>query len=386
MTRPALLFHCQHSVGLGHLARSLALAGALADRFDVVLLNGGRMPDGVAIPAGVEIVNLPPLGHDAAYDLVSHTPGLDVEGALHLRSGMILDALDRTDPRAVLIELWPFGRKRFGPELETLAGAAVARPRRPVVLCSLRDILVNQRRDQARHDERAATAVNSWFDGVLVHSDPAFARLEESFHPATPLEVPVHHTGFVAPPPPVARTREPRVLVSAGGGMVGGPLALVAAGAADEVAARTGLTTTVIAGPFLPAAELAALRVMAAVSPNLTVTASVDDLCGHIAASAVSVSQCGYNTAMDLLRAGTPAVVVPYSEGREDEQRRRAERLERMGVVRALDPSALDATSLARAVAAAVGAAPRPHGLDLDGAARTARIVAGLVGATRVTV
>lgn len=381
MNRPGLLFHCQHSVGLGHLARSLAVAGALARAFRVVLLNGGRMPEGIRIPDGVEVVNLPALGHDDTYALVSHVAGMDVEEALRRRGEMIAAALREVDPRVVLVELWPFGRKRFGPELEALAEAAAARPVPPLVLCSLRDILVNQRRDQARHDERAATAVNRWFDGVLVHSDPAFATLEESFRPETPLAVPVHHTGFVAPPAPEPRRREARVLVSAGGGMVGAPLALAAARAAGLVALRTGLRTTVIAGPFLPQADLDELRRLEVGSPHLEVVRRVEDLCGHIARSAVSVSQCGYNTAMDILRAGRPAVVVPYSEGREDEQRRRAERLEAMGVVRLLDPSALAPETFADAVARAARDQPRPHGLDLEGAARTAEIVAELVAA-----
>lgn len=380
MSRPGLLFHCQHSVGLGHLARSLAIAGALARDFRVVLLNGGRMPAGVRVPDGVEVVNLPALGHDDTYALVSHAPGMDVDDALRVRGEMIAASLEAVDPRVVLVELWPFGRKRFGPELEALMDGVGRRPSRPLVLCSLRDILVNQRRDQARHDERAAVAVNRWFDAVLVHSDPAFATLGESFRPATPLAVPVHHTGFVAPPAPVPGPVEPRVLVSAGGGMVGGPLALAAADAAGEVHARTGLRTTVIAGPFLPADDLARLRRLEG-SPHLELIGRVDDLCGHIARSAVSVSQCGYNTAMDLLRAGRPAVVVPYSEGREDEQRRRAERLAGLGVVRMLDPGALTPGAVAGAVAAAVGEAPRPHGLDLEGAARTAGIVASLVPA-----
>lgn len=86
-------------------------------------------------------------------------------------------------------------------------------------------------------------------------------------------------------------------------------------------------------------------------------------------------------TAMDILRAGRPAVVVPYSEGREDEQLRRAERLEAMGVVRVLDPSALAPETFADAVARAAQHQPRPHGLDLEGAERTARIVEELVAA-----
>jgi predicted glycosyltransferase len=60
-----------------------------------------------------------------------------------------------------------------------------------------------------------------------------------------------------------------------------------------------------------------------------------------MAASAVSVSQGGYNTTMDILGCTTPAVVVPYGEGREDEQAARAQRLERLGALRVLDPSRL---------------------------------------------
>jgi predicted glycosyltransferase len=37
MSRPTVLFYCQHSLGLGHLVRSFALAGALAERFRVVV-------------------------------------------------------------------------------------------------------------------------------------------------------------------------------------------------------------------------------------------------------------------------------------------------------------------------------------------------------------
>jgi len=62
--RPAVLFYCQHSLGMGHLMRSFALADRLAERFRVVLLNGGRLPKLVAAPANIELINLPPLGID----------------------------------------------------------------------------------------------------------------------------------------------------------------------------------------------------------------------------------------------------------------------------------------------------------------------------------
>ena len=61
--KPALLFYCQHSVGLGHLMRSYALCDRLAERFRVVLIAGGQLPEGIAPPPGVEIVALLDLEH-----------------------------------------------------------------------------------------------------------------------------------------------------------------------------------------------------------------------------------------------------------------------------------------------------------------------------------
>ena len=49
--RPALLFYCQHSLGIGHLTRSFALAAALVPHFRVVFLNGGRLPPGAGSQA-----------------------------------------------------------------------------------------------------------------------------------------------------------------------------------------------------------------------------------------------------------------------------------------------------------------------------------------------
>ena len=46
-SKPALLFYCQHSIGMGHLTRSFALAAALAQDFRIVFLNGGPFPPGL---------------------------------------------------------------------------------------------------------------------------------------------------------------------------------------------------------------------------------------------------------------------------------------------------------------------------------------------------
>jgi predicted glycosyltransferase len=382
VNRPTLLLWCQHSVGMGHLVRSLTLAGALARRFDVVLLSGGTFPAELAVPAGVRMVPLPPIGHEADYTLVSREPGVTVEQAQARRVERILAELHGCAPDVLMIELYPFGRRKFAFELEPLLAHAERLPRRPTLVCSVRDILVASRRDQARHDQGASTVANRYLDAVLVHADERFARLEDSFAPQTPLRVPVHYTGFVrrASAPSRDAGTVPRVLVSAGGGLVGDPLFAVAAQAAPAVLAEHGLTTTVVTGPFLPDDARARLDAARDRAPDcLEIVTFVDDLEGEITASAVSVSQCGYNTTMDLLGAGTPAVVVPYADGREDEQTRRARRLAELGVVDVVAQTDLTPDTFVAAVGRALGwGAVGTTGLRLDGARRTVEIVASL--------
>ena len=177
--KPTLLFWCQHSVGLGHLTRAHALCAKLVERFRVVLVCGGPLPDGIVPPAGVELVALPPLGVGAAGTFVSHDPRLSVTEAWAARRELILATYDSVRPSVVLVELWPFGRAKFGRELLPLLEAA--RRDAVPVLASVRDILVSRRDDQRAHDERACALANEHLDGVLVHSDPRFARFEHTF-------------------------------------------------------------------------------------------------------------------------------------------------------------------------------------------------------------
>jgi predicted glycosyltransferase len=386
MTRPRLLFYCQHSVGLGHLVRSVNLVDGLARDFDVTLLNGGPWPADLPQPTGVDVVHLPALGLDADYALVSRDARYTVDEAVGLRRSMIQDAFHTTAPEVVLVELFPFGRKKFRPELMPLLEAARSARPAPLVACSLRDILVGSRRDQQGHDDRAGRVTNEYFDAVLVHADARFARLEETFHPTVPLQTPVHYTGFVRGPAghDPTRTREPRVLVSAGGGLVGAPLFRAAVDAQPRLLAEHGLSTVVVTGPFLPDRDVEELTARAAGTAGLEVVRYLPDLGGEMATSAVSVSQAGYNTTMDILGSATPAVVVPYGEGREDEQAERARRLERLGALRVLDPGLLSGDTLVDAVGAALGWTPLSVPLALDGRTRTSELLRSMVPARHV--
>jgi predicted glycosyltransferase len=369
MSRPALLFYCQHSVGLGHLMRSYALCGALSERFRVVLVTGGLPPEGIAAPAEVEVVSLPPLGVGANGRFESHDRRFSVERAWTERREQILATFDSLQPSVVLVELFPFGRAKFARELVPLLEAA--RAHGAVTACSLRDILVSRRSDQDAYDERACALANAYLDTVLVHSDPTFARLEDTFSARRRLAVPVRYTGFVVDSTNGDRGHGEHVVVSAGGGRVGGPLLRAAAAAQRTL----GVPMKLIAGPFCPDEDRRHLEAVAAEQPGLELVGTVPDLASELRRAAASVSQCGYNTALEIVRAGVPALVVPYATPEEDEQRRRARRLARRGALRVLDPERLDPETLAAEIDQLLTFQPAPPAIDLDGAHRTAELL-----------
>jgi predicted glycosyltransferase len=360
--RETLLFYCQHSLGIGHLTRSFALASALCERFRVVFLNGGRLPDGVRVPEGVECIDLPPLGMDDGHTVVSRNAAVDVHTARAERRLLIDMAVATTKPALLLVELFPFGRKKFANEILPMLRAARAHGAR--VVCSLRDILVDVRPDQQHHDDRARWLVDRYFDAVIVHADPAFATLQDSFKPARPMRTAVWHSGFVVPRRAVTAgaPRGEHLLVSAGGGIVGDALF------------RAALDAHRITQP-----QWRSLQTLAAPLPGVTLVRHVSDLAQEMRTARASISQCGYNTALDLVVSDVPALVVPYGTVTENEQQQRAERLAALGAVLCWGAQRLSGQSLADAICPLLQFTPRPAALALDGAERSAELLAQLV-------
>ncbi|TCO79604.1 putative glycosyltransferase [Plasticicumulans lactativorans] len=368
--RSRVLCYVQHLLGIGHLARVSRIAQALAAQGAEVTVLSGGMPVPGFPGAGVALVQLPPLRAAGGGDFSTlvDAAGQPVDAAfLDARRAALLDAFARLAPDVLVIEAFPFGRRPLRFELLPLLAAAHARTPRPRVVCSVRDI-VQASRKPGRAEETVAT-LDAHFDQVLVHGDPRLCRFEASFPLAARLTPRLAYTGLVAGPR-VAPAAAAVVLVSAGGGAVGTALlgAALAARAATRLAAAPWL---LLAGPNTPDAALHALR--AAAPAGVGVERFRPDFPALLAGAAVSVSQAGYNTVCDVLRAGCRAVLVPYAEDGETEQAARAAHLAARGLAQV--PAATDPAALARAIDAALAApAPPPDGgLDLDGAAASAR-------------
>lgn len=369
MSERALL-HVQHLLGIGHLRRILTLARALAEAGVECTVASGGFPVPNIEGQGIRFVQLPAArAADATFKTLLDQDNRPVDDAWRARRrDAVLALFAAVDPTILVIELYPFGRRLLRFELEPLLDAARARPRRPVVACSLRDILHPPAPERI---DGIVERVTRDFDLVLVHGDPDLIPLALSFPAVARLQQgKVCHTGYLTDPlPPPAGA--PEVLVSCGGGAVGEPL-LQAALAARVLTTYRDHPWRILVGHNLPESRFATLRQTA--PPGVTVERARPDFPALLPRALCSVSQAGYNTAVEVLAARTPAVFVPFADEGEVEQILRCEALAAHGLCRWVSPDALSPVALAQAI----DAARRPSGdvrVNFAGGPESARLL-----------
>ena len=370
------MIHVQHLLGIGHLRRAATIAAALAaEGCATTLVSGGPAVDVIACGAAT-LHQLPPLCAGDGFSDLRDDRGRPIDDAFRdARRDALLALYRDLDPDILITELFPFGRRQMRFELLPLLEAARSAASPPVIAASVRDIL--QRRSPSRAAE-AARWFDRYYDRLLVHADPAVVRLEASVPAATGIGDRIHYTGYVVDGGGASTARrgeaaEGAVVVSAGGGAVGSAL-LAAALAARRDTVHRRRPWLLLAGENLPRCRLEALRERA--PAGVRVERSRADFAALLSGAALSVSQCGYNTLLEVAAAGTRAVVVPFAGDGETEQTMRARLWAERGALtivaeRDLTPAAL-ATAIDRAAAGPVFDAA---GVDCGGAAATARLV-----------
>lgn len=376
-----VFFYVQHLLGIGHLRRAAALSRALSAEFDVLLVSGGApVPD--LDTGGARFHQLPPLrARDESLRELSRLDGSPVDDAFRaLRTKTLVELVQREAPDVVITEQFPFGRTRLRFELLPLLEAVKMLPKRPLVLSSIRDVL----RDTVSAERVAETleTFDTYFDGVLIHADPNLVDLGMSFSGWSHIQDRAHYTGYVGETSPPCRpsTSEGRgeVVVSVGGGAVGGAL-LRAALAARPLTSLAGRNWRLLLGANLGEDEQAHLRAQA--SLGVVIEPARRDFTTLLANAALSISQAGYNTVVETLACAERAVLVPFATARETEQTQRASILADRGMVQMVPADKLDGPALAAAIERALSGRsirsfPR---CDVDGGRATAALLARMV-------
>jgi predicted glycosyltransferase len=332
--RPRILIYVQDSWGLGHIQRVSRLARALQERADCLILCGHREA-GWVIPTEVEYVRLPTLNTPLSKASMGGFWGrpsllqLSRDDEARIRRKLIFGALDAFEPDVVVVENRPLGMN------DELQGLLSANHVRKVLLT--RDIITHPTRARISHfSEQQSQALVDLFDKILVAGDQRICdfAMEYNLHPKI---VPkIEYVGYISEPisaEDIARVRKERrvtgdakwIVCSAGGGISGRDLITEFT---SLVPSLTNVTADVIYGPHstLPWHHQHSSIVHEAwgyvhkESRNLALL--------HAAADLV-ICPGGYNSTVEIMEGGAPAIAISAQSDTHAEQAMRVSRLQR---------------------------------------------------------
>lgn len=372
---PKILFYVQHLLGIGHLRRTATLTrNLMRDGFDVTVVSGGHE---IAVDlGGAKLEQLPATrATDLFFKQLVDEDGQAIDDSWReMRAGRLLKIYNEVKPDILITELFPFGRRQMRFELLPLLKAAKSADKPPLIISSVRDILVAQTKP-GRNDEML-DLVRTYFDKVIVHGDPNLISLDRTFPHTEVIKDQIFYTGYV-----VDRSGEKggagapgyeEVIVSSGGGAVGTDL-LKTAIAARNLSVLKDKTWRLMVGTTVEQAVFDELQALA--REGVIVERARKDFTTLLMNCALSISQGGYNTVMEILYAKCKAVIVPYAGGVETEQTLRAELLARKGVLQIADEEGLTASKLAEKVDVAFAGPPSSAEIDVSGGETTAALL-----------
>lgn len=375
MAAPGVMIYVQHLLGVGHLHRVSAIARAMArNGFATTLVSGG-MPDPTLHGLeGIRFIQLPPArAQDSSFRVLLDEHDVPVTDEWRaMRLARLQAVFDEVAPDVLLTELFPFGRRPMRFELLPLLARIRERRPKPLVFCSVRDILVD--RSKPERDLDSIAWLQQHYDGAFIHGDPAIVPFEKTFPLADRIRDQLEYTGYIVEQHDIPQTGagEGEVLVSAGGGAVGLPLFRTALAAKPLSAARDQQWRILVSRQENTAA-VEELRQLA--GPDVIIEPVRPDFPGMLRHCLLSISKAGYNTVMETLASRARAVVVPFAGGEETEQALRANLLAERGLLQVVRESGLTPQRLADAIDAALASAPATAGIRLDGADETVRLV-----------
>ena len=333
-----ILYYCQSLVGIGHLTCSLRIIRELLGHAEVDLIQGGLGTGASLVHPKFRNLRLPTLLHDHdTGGFIDPDEERDTEEVWNARRDATTEFL-RWPYHAIVVEFYPFGRRRFKDEIQGLFRTVRENCGAVPIFTSVREVLIPRAIEKER---RMVESVKKHIHTVFIRGDPDIVRFDETFSLAHEIEDRLCYTGYISPPPPTSRpARKKQILVSQGGGNVGREMLDGAIGAA---ALMPDYSFLLASGSRTSEAEMDALRKTVR-GNNVEITPFLSDFQNRLMESAVSISMGGDNTLLDVISARTPALAYPYQGN--SEQGFRIKKFAEAGLLQALDGADLVADRL----------------------------------------
>lgn len=370
--------------GLGHLRRNLAIAEHLLareGRFSVRLLTGSPVADQWRFPANLEVVALPPVvktGVETYAPRNSHLPFSLVKA---YREALIVKAIVAQPPDILLVDHAPAGMNG-----ELMASLAYIRRELPhtKVIIGLRDILDSPETVRRLWGEQhTIELLDELYDLILVYGCRDLFDVVEAYEIPSKVAAKVRYCGYVARPyvPAAAQApaQRPLVLVTAGGGEDGHFLMDAYLRCLTQLPDGC-VRSLIVTGPLMSEADRRLLDRVPGLASDVELISMTHDLPSLLQRADLVVGMGGYNSSMEIVASGRPAIIVPRVAPRA-EQAMRAALLEQLGLVRCVLPGPdLESRLAARIGEALAESSVRDNrqALDMSGAARIAEQFATL--------
>ena len=372
-SRGRVFAYCHDSVGIGHLARTLAICDRLGRDYP---FSGFLIATGTPyIPlfeglAHVDYIKLPALAKQASEDYRSKYLPIEFNQLLDYRKAVLQNTVEHCEPEIVLVDKAPLGV--CGELLPSLRWLKQHRPSTRIIF-GMRDI-----------EDDAEATIEQWsklgvpevleecFDEVWVYGQRDLFDVVHEYQLSPTVQGRLSFMGYVTrgacrhPKPTVqANAGREQVLVTVGGGTDGESLlSMYLAESAKRVSAA-GYRSVVIGGPDLPPAVGLELRKQVAGLADVEWLDFEPCVRCRIRDSRLVVSMGGYNTLCQIASMRANALIVPRTQPRM-EQALRVRLWAERGLVQMVEPSIANPETLAEAVMRQLVNVRNPAECDLD--------------------
>lgn len=377
-----VMLYSHDSWGLGHLRRSLAIAGELTGSglaTDVLIVTGSPCATQFDLADRCDVLKLPAIGKDAEGQYVPRSLSSDLTRTIRLRSQLIMQAYEAFDPHLVIVD-----HQLTGMLNEALQMLQQAFADKKPLIYGMRDVLDSPEvvaRDWGlpEHD----WALNTAYDRICVYGTPEVFDPRLHYSALRPLCDRIRFLGYVVAPldphrrQPIPSLRK-RVLVTVGGGEDG--VERISAYLRCLCVRPAGWDSLIVCGPLMNTARVREFKRFVyrnGLAGQVVIRRFVKNLPQEMQETDAVVAMAGYNSCCEIMQSRVPAVYLPRRHPRK-EQLIRAERLQEMGLAASLpDPSP---KALRHAVEAALQRKTIPSGFpSLDGLRNVRQVIQELL-------
>jgi predicted glycosyltransferase len=375
--KPRVLVHCQFVYGIGHFVRTIELCKSLISSFRITLVSGGEAVPNFQIPQEIEFIQLPAIyKDDGNEELKVVDPESDLKSTLEYRKLVLTGLVEKCNPDIFISEHFPFGLL-FEDEVLTIIGKIKSYNPNCKLVCSVRDIILTQ--EGTKSDLRSYEILNDYYDLVLIHGDPNFMQLRNTFPYELEIKTRIEYTGYVVErlsdtSKAIAKSK---VVVSVAAGRIGSELITFVLKAVPEITNLIDIDLIIFTGAF---------------QKDIVTKSQQNDYIKilpfhrteyirHLQDCNLLICLAGYNTIIEATSISKAILVYQkeFSEG-NDEQQIRLRMFESLGLLQAITFEEISKGALSKKILESLKNRTIVQSrIDTNGADRTAYLLEDLL-------